>query len=340
MALLNKKEELLVTWRALGSQVKENGWSTIAVSTETPCRVLAGRHFPGNQEALLFGFRAVRVPPTDQLPQGHGFLVSKAEPREELDCSYVWIALCRQYAGSLDLFVTMAEDIVLTLNELKHLNDDGLFHVFLSRIRAWQSFMHHGKDDFLSPEKEVGLFGELEFLQEVLTFGLPATTVIDGWQGPFDGVHDFKFGNGAVEVKTTLSPIGFKAQINSLEQLDDQLVQPLFLAGIRLALNVSGITLPEKINNLRNILSKTPEALAMFNSALLNVGFIEDNSNQYSRRFLSSEKRLLHVFNDFPRITCADINIEIRKVKYELDLDMIAGFDVDFLEVLYQLKAI
>ena len=137
-----------------------------------------------------------------------------------------------------------------------------------------------------------------------------------------------------------MSPIGFKAQINSLEQLDDQLVQPLFLAGIRLALNVSGITLPEKINNLRNILSKTPEGLAMFNSALLNVGFIDDNSNHYSRRFLSSEKRLMHVFNDFPRITCADTKIEIRKVKYELDLDMIVGFDVDFLEVLYQLKAI
>ncbi len=139
MALQNKKEELLVTWRALGSQVKERGWSTIAVSTETPCRVLAGRHFPGNEEALLFGFHASRVPPTDQLPKGHGFLVFKAEPREELDCSYVWIALCRQYAGSLDLFVTMAEDIILTLNELKHLNDDGLFHVFLTRIQQFRA---------------------------------------------------------------------------------------------------------------------------------------------------------------------------------------------------------
>lgn len=338
--LQNKKEELLVAWRALGSEVDEDGWSTIAVSTETPCRVLAGRHFPGNEEALLFGFRAVRVPPADQLPQGHGFLVSKATPRENLDRSYVWITLCRQYAGSLDLFVTMADDVILTLNELKHLNDDGLFHVFLARIRAWQSFMHHGKDGFLSPEKEVGLFGELEFLRELLSSGLPATIAIDGWEGPFEGIHDFRLGNGAIEVKTTLSPIGFPAQINSLEQLDDALVQPFFLAGIRLALNTSGITLPEQIDGLRNILSKTPEALAMFNSALLNVGFLEGKSNCYSRRFLLSEKKIMRVFDEFPRITRADVKIEIRKAKYELDLDMITGCDIDFLEVLYQLKAI
>lgn len=336
--LQNKKEELLVAWRALGGQVDDDGWSTIAVSTETPCRVLAGRHFPGNEEALLFGFRAIRVPPTNQLPQGHGFLVSKAAPRESLGSTYVWITLCRQIAGSLDLFVTMADDVIITLNGLKHLNDEGLFHVFLARIRAWQSFMHHGKDDFLDSEKEVGLFGELEFMRELLSSGLPPMIVINGWEGPFEGIHDFRFGNGAVEVKTTLSSIGFPAKINSLEQLDDTLVQPLFLAGIRLALNTSGITLPEQVDGLRNILSKTPEALAMLNSALLNVGFFEATSDRYTRRFLFSERKIMCVFAEFPRITRSNIKIEIRKAKYELDLDMITGCDVDFIEALSQLK--
>lgn len=340
MALQNKKEELLVVWRALGGQVNEDGWSTIAVSTDTPCRVLAGRHFPGNEEALLFGFRAVRVPPADQLPQGHGFLVSKAAPREQLDRSYVWITLCRQYAGSLDLFVTMADDVILTLNELRHLNDDGLFHVFLARIRAWQSFMHHGKDGVLTSKREVGLFGELEFLRELLSSGLPATITIDGWEGPFEGIQDFRLGSGAIEVKTTMSPNGFPAQINSLEQLDDALIQPLFLAGIRLALNSSGITLPEQIYGLRNILGETPEALAMFNSALLNIGFLDAASDRYTRRFLLSERKIMCVTDVFPRITRSNVKIEIRAAKYELDLDMVTGCDVDFIEALSQLKVI
>lgn len=340
MVQQSKKEELLVSWRALAGQVDREGWSTISVSTEIQCRVLAGRHYPGNEEAILFGFCASRVPPTDQLPQGHGFLVSKVEAGEILGQSSIWIALSRQHFGSLDLFVTMADDVILTLNGLKHISDEGLFHVFLGRIRAWQSFMHHEQSGLLSPEKEVGLFGELEFLRALLLSGIPDMVTIEGWEGPFKGIHDFRVGNGAIEVKTTLSPIGFPARINSLEQLDDSLVQPLFVAGIRLALNSSGITLLEQVDSLRNILSKTPEALAMFNSALLNIGFLESASNRYCRRFLFSERRIMRVFAEFPRITRKDVKIEISKVKYELDLDMITGCDVDFIEALYQLKAI
>ncbi|MDD5320803.1 MAG: PD-(D/E)XK motif protein [Methylococcales bacterium] len=114
----SKKEELLISWRALAGQTDKEGWSTIPVSTEIRCRVLAGRHYPGNEEAILFGFCAIRVPPVDQLPQGHGFLVSKVKPGEILGKSNIWIALSRQYSGSLDLFVTMADDVILTLTHI------------------------------------------------------------------------------------------------------------------------------------------------------------------------------------------------------------------------------
>ena len=98
--------------------------------------------------------------------------------------------------------------------------------------------------------------------------------------------------------------------------------------------------MPELINDLRNILSTTPESIVMFNSALLSIGFIEDKTNHYKRRFLLEEKRIMRVSGDFPRIVSSKINNEIRKVKYELDLDMIVGFEIDFIEVLNQLKAI
>jgi len=48
----------------------------------------------------------------------------------------------------------------------------------------------------------------------------------------------------------------------------------------------------------------------------------------------------MRVFGEFPCLTRKNVKIEISKVKYELDLDMINNFDVDFIEALYQLKAI
>ncbi|MGZ6222923.1 MAG: PD-(D/E)XK motif protein, partial [Syntrophales bacterium] len=89
---------------------------------------------------------------------------------------------------------------------------------------------------------------------------------------------------------------------------------------------------------LRNILGQTPEALAMFNSALLNIGFFDASSDRYTRRFLFSERKIMRVLGQFPRLTRSNVRIGIKNAKYELDLDMINNCDVDFAEALSQLK--
>ena len=76
---------------------------------------------------------------------------------------------------------------------------------------------------YLSQEAEVGLFGEMVVLKALLEAGVPVEVVLNAWQGPLDGLHDFLIGSGAIEVKTTLSTNGFPATVNSLEQLDESL---------------------------------------------------------------------------------------------------------------------
>ena len=99
-----------------------------------------------------------------------------------------------------------------------------LLPLFTGRIRAWQAFMEAGRADVLSPAAEVGLVGELRFLQQILDAGVEPSIAVDGWCGPIDGLHDFLLGTGAVEVKTTTTSGEFPATIASLEQLDDSLV--------------------------------------------------------------------------------------------------------------------
>jgi hypothetical protein len=339
MALRNEKEELLAAWRALAGSSAAEGWRTIPVATGCPCVMLAGRRFPGNEEALLVGFSSVRVPPADQLPQGHGFLVSKADLGES-GIGRSWIALQRQRAGSLDLFVMMTADIIATLVSLEASSEEKLFHTFLSRIRAWQDFMRRGGDGVLGAEAEVGLFGELELLGDLVSVGIQRTFVVASWQGPIEGIQDFMLGTGAIEVKSTVSAGNFIARIGSLEQLDDSLTHPVFLLGVRLALDQKGGTLTDKVQEIRCLLREDPESLAMFDCRLLQAGFLDAVSDRYTRRFARAYRMLWNVSNAFPRLTQANVAIEIRRAQYEVDLGLVSAEKIELESALKHLGVI
>jgi hypothetical protein len=336
MALQTEREELLAAWRALAGQIADEGWRTIPVALGGPCRLRAGRHFPGNEEALLVGFTSESVPPADQLPQGRGFLVSHADIEDEGE-SCRWIALRRQSAGSLDLFAMMVVDVVTTLAGLSRGKDGRTMQVFLSRIRAWQDFMRRGSDDTLSAEAEVGLFGEIEFLRQLFAAGLPATVSIEAWKGPLDELQDFRLGTGAIEVKSTLSNQGFPAAIGSLEQLDDSLVHPLYLVGVRLAIKAAGITLAELISDIRDSLVDDPAAFAAFNTRLLHAGYFDQFAERYTRRFACVAIRLLTVCEGFPRLTRGSVATAIRDARYEVDLDLVPDGEIGLLDSLRKL---
>lgn len=339
MVLPSEREELLAAWRALSGDGVAEGWRTIPVALGGPCRLLAGRHFPGNEEALLVGFSSVRLPPPDQLPQGRGFLVCQPDLGQE-NAGRVFIALRRQSAGNLELFAMMADDIVSTLGTMRGANDERFFSAFLARIRAWQDFMRRGADGLLSPEAEVGLFGELEILVDLLSTGLPPSVAVEAWQGPLDGIWDFVLGTGAIEVKSTVAPNGFLATIGSLEQLDGSLTGSLFLAAVRLALNPNGRTLPEKAGELRDVLRGNSAAFGLFESRLLHAGFLDATAERYTRRFSRAGARTLLISHDFPCLTRATVGIEIKSARYELDIDLVGAGDVGLNAALQQLGVI
>jgi hypothetical protein len=339
MAPQNRKEELLAAWRALAGNAVQEGWRTIQIGHTCKCRVLAGRHFPGNEEALLVGFASVHVPPADQLPQGRGFLVSRGKLGADM-AGCTWVTLRRQNAGSLELFSMMSDDVLTTIEGLGSAGDDRLFNAFIARIRAWQEFMKKSGDGVLGTEAETGLFGELDILQEMMSAGVPCLSAVEAWQGPLEGLHDFAYGTGAIEVKTTASSNGFPVTIGSLEQLDNSLVRPIYLAAVRLVQNVSGQTLPEKIGSLRDMVNDDPVALATLNSRLLHGGFIDALADRYTRRFSRVTQRVIEISGDFPRLTRENVAIQIRKVRYEVDLDLVQTVDTELAQALRELGVI
>jgi hypothetical protein len=339
MAPPTDAESLRQAWRALSCHGKGDGWHTIPIQLDAPCRLLAGRHCPGDEEAIVVGFRGVKLPPDAQLPQGHGFGVTKLSGHA-LDGAYAWLALSRKIGGAIDLFAMMAGDVTRLLELYANLDEERFFQLFLSRIRAWQDFMERGRSGVLGEEAETGLFGEIVVLKSLLDSGVAATFVLDAWQGPLDGLHDFVFASGAIEVKTTLSANGFPATVNSLEQLDETLRQPLYVAGVRLLLREAGMTLPEFAGTIRGFLRELPTALGMFESRLVQAGFLQAMADRYIRRFSHFSTTALPVEGEFPRLTRLNVGRGVRKARYEIDLDCSGATDVGIVHALGKLGVI
>lgn len=317
---LATREELTAVWRALSGNDEGTGWRSMAISGLSNSRLMAGRHFPSNDEALLIGFESIVLPVASQLPQASGFRVERAETNRPGD----WLALVRQPQGSPDLFSRMVADIVATLAENASADESRQFQVFLGRIRSWQQFMKTGAAG-LGPEAELGLVGELSLLDALLDAGIAAHVVVTGWLGPLDGLQDFELGHGAVEVKSTVAVEGFPASILSLEQLDDSVRQPLFVAGCRFRSGTGGTTLPQRIEFMRERLRIDGSALMIFENALLHSGFSDMHSDHYIQCFLATEVLYLLVDSVFPRLTAGSVPAGIRRARYEIDLDVSVG---------------
>lgn len=331
----NERDELLAAWRALSGSSGSDGWRTIPVIDPTSLR--AGRHFPGNEEAVLLGFSSITPPPAESLPQGKGFVVANVELHGfGVQC---WFALARRPEGSLDVFTTMVLDVIDALRLSGLPSEDRRFHLFLTRIRAWQDFMRRGSDTILEPQAEIGLFGELITLHSMIDAGLHPAVPVEAWEGPLNGVHDFVIGMGAVEVKTTIAVKGFSAVIETLGQLDDAIRQPLFLAAVRLRVAGGGTSLPALIDNCRMVLGDDP-ARNTFDTKLLYAGYIEGTAERYQRRFETVEVRVFRVTDGFPRLTSATVPPAIREARYELDIDHAAVSDLSMQESLTQLGAL
>ena len=333
MVRQTETEDITSAWRALAGDVEREGWRTIALAEEGRCRILAGRHFPGNEEAVLVGLFPALTPYPAVLPAGNGFVVKPVDLGTASE-GRAGFGLVRQPAGRLDFFAMMSNDIIANLTVSVLTDDSRLLALFLDRVRAWQSFMERDREGVLGAEAEVGLHGELVVLQSILESGVSPSVAVQAWIGPLDGIQDFQFTGGSIEVKATTSSGTFPATISSLEQLDETLVNPLFLAGVKLDLAQSGKNLPARAENIRHLLQKDPTALSIFDIRLLHAGFFPAFSDRYPRSFAHDITKFFQVHADFPRLTHGVIPTPIRKARYEIDLDLVTVEDISLSVVL------
>jgi len=173
----------------------------------------------------------------------------------------------------------MVLDIIDTIRLARTVSEERSFHLFLTRIRAWQDFMRRGTDAY-SDHKQIGLYGELMTLLCTVKAGLHPAIPIDAWEGPLNGIQDFILGTGAIEVKTTIASAGFPATIESLDQLDDAARQPLFVAAVRLRVDDNGTSLSSDHRGGKSTRRRRP-CQEHLDTKLLHGGYVDAAANHY-----------------------------------------------------------
>lgn len=311
---------LLEAWRALAGLDGEMGWRSTHLASIGRCRIMAARHMPDNREALLLGFQGLRPPSASDLPAGRGFHVEIV--RDPALPGVVLIALARQPGAQLDLFGAMAHDLVSVIHAEDGTDDARVVMVrVIARIRAWQEFMLRDRSGVLSQEDEIGLHGELHILTELIERLRDSAAAVEAWEGPMRGLHDFVLPVGAMEVKSSVASVGFRAAISSLDQLDQAVRSPLHLAAVRLTDDAVGMTLPERVAATREQLSGSLAAASGFSLRLLRYGYIEAMAAHYTRRLKLGDVRLFEVTDGFPALTSRTVPRGVISASYVLDLD-------------------
>lgn len=180
----------------------------------------------------------------------------------------------------------------------------------------------------LSPERQIGLVGELLFLERLLAPMGPEA--LDAWLGPFGEPHDFRLKMNEFEVKTTVSPHRVHT-IHGSEQLVASDGCSLFLVSILLgpAGADNGFSLADKVSELSGKFVSTPARSIQFETALETYGFRATDSASYVRRFAMRRLMAIIPIDDlFPAITrprlqsmLGSLATRVESVQYDVRLE-------------------
>ncbi len=333
--MARRTDEFELAWSSLSGGDTTEGWRTIEVSTAPSYFARVGRRFPGNEESFLLGMRG-GITVSEKLPEGQGFEVERVDLHGD---GQMWLALSRRPSGSQELFAAMVTDVADAIEAVAHEQRDRIIGVFVRRVAAWQEFMRKGAQ-LLTPEQEIGLVGELAVARAMVKAGANPVLVAESWVGPLDGLQDFNIESGAVEVKTTLASAGFPARIGSLEQLDDSVRQPIFVAAVRLRQIAGGQDLPSFVIETAKSFAGSVTALEIYSERVLAAGYLPAHAARYTRTFEVADVRVVEVGAGFPRLTQGTVPVGVTRAIYDIDLSAAPGQAIELAAALKELGAV
>lgn len=220
---------------------------------------------------------------------------------------------------SRDVFAVMCENMIQSVLSLR--SEKQVVRTIINQLEKWQTLFEKLKGEGLNSSEQQGLYGELHFLQKYIA-KYDAVSGLGSWVGTDREVRDFQYNDWAVEVKTTAGNNHQKVGISSERQLDETLLENLFLFHLSVeAAKKNGESLNAKINEIRESLQDNALALNIFNNKLLEVGYFEKHTDLYEEKcYQIRDENYYKINGNFPRIKEKDIRDGVGDVKYSIIL--------------------
>lgn len=227
------------------------------------------------------------------------------------------------HPSSRDIFATLCENLVLSVIQLN--TEQQVIRTVINQLNKWKTLFDKSTSEGLSNEQQQGLYGELVFLHKCLMQQeANPFNILNSWVGVDSALRDFHCSTWAVEVKTTATNNPQKVTINGERQLDETLLDNLFLFHCSVEVfNGSGETLNQKIEKIRSLLECNIVALNVFNSKLFEVGYFDSHANKYENRcYKIRSENYYRITDDFPRIKENELRSGVSGVRYDIILAM------------------
>lgn len=244
-----------------------------------------------------------------------------------------------------EVFAALVADLVSSVEVLAQQPPDErplLMDFLASRITRWQTCLR-AHSDGLSSERRAGLFGELSVVTALIEAGIDPVVVVDKWTGPADAIQDFQYEALTIEVKASRQTQPTNVRISSERQLDNSTRQRLLLIhfGLDERSDDSGVSLPDKVAQVRQIVGPATHAGLLLDDRLIDYGYLDVHAPRYAdSSYAVRGIDYFDVMDPMPRIVEKDLPIGVGKVSYDLSLAACEPFRLDEAEVMALFEAV
>ncbi len=231
----------------------------------------------------------------------------------------------------IDIFDGLIENIYI--DQMNNVNNEReAWDAFVNTLDSWDSCFRN-KREGLSRGEQIGLYGELYFLQHRIFKNTDTTSyALKSWRGHQRKHQDFEFNNGNIEVKSTTKKEHRTVTINSEKQLDPRGFKNLNLYVLSLKeINADENTLPRIVSDIYLYLDNNHKAdKRIFKNYLMQAGYFDEHSDRYLENGYFVDKEELFDVKDhekFPSIV--EVPVGVGHVKYQIVLAACQDFLVD-----------